>query len=83
MLFEGDPIKTSWTGQGVFRFDTVALGLAQSGTSIALDFVVLAYPLPVIFRLHMDRKRKIAVTLIFWLGALCVSLSYVLDKYLC
>lgn len=55
---------------GTFRFDTVALGLAQVGTSIALDFVVLLFPLPVIWTLHMPPRRKIAIGMIFWLGAL-------------
>jgi hypothetical protein len=46
------------------------VGLAQVGTSIALDVIVLTLPLPVIYRLNMKRTRKIAVALIFWLGAL-------------
>ncbi|KAF2478182.1 uncharacterized protein BDR25DRAFT_338822 [Lindgomyces ingoldianus] len=71
ILLCGNPVSTAWTGVGTFRYDAVQLGYAQSGTSIALDFVVLAYPLPVIFGLHMDAKRKIAVMFIFWLGAFC------------
>jgi len=71
VLLQGNPIQTSWTLQGVFRFDGTALGLAQSGTSIALDIIVLASPLPIIFGLHMDLKRKVGVMFIFWLGAFC------------
>ncbi|CBF83087.1 hypothetical protein AN3257.2 [Aspergillus nidulans FGSC A4] len=72
VLFEGDPISAAWTGIGRFRYDTVAIGESQVGTSIALDFIVLMFPLPVIWRLHMPTRRKIAVALIFWLGALQV-----------
>ncbi|KAL4999870.1 hypothetical protein BDV10DRAFT_184014 [Aspergillus recurvatus] len=70
VLFEGDPISAAWTGVGRFRYDTVAIGVSQVGTSIALDFIVLMFPLPVIWTLHMPTRRKIAVALIFWLGAL-------------
>ncbi|KAK0631017.1 hypothetical protein B0T17DRAFT_462298, partial [Bombardia bombarda] len=70
VLTQVDPISASWTG-GRLRYDSVTLGLAQVGSSIALDFVVLCFPLPVISRLHMAAKRKLAVSLIFWLGAFC------------
>ncbi|KAL4736673.1 hypothetical protein BDV11DRAFT_207414 [Aspergillus similis] len=83
VLFEGDPISASWTGIGRFRYDTVAIGESQVGTSIALDFVVLMFPLPVIWRLHMPTRRKIAVALIFWLGALQRSKTDFLDQLLC
>lgn len=70
VLIEGDPIGTSWGEPGRFRFDSVALGFAQVGTSIALDFTVLCLPLPILSRLHLQRKRKWAVIAIFWLGSL-------------
>ncbi|GKZ25554.1 hypothetical protein AbraIFM66951_001326 [Aspergillus brasiliensis] len=61
----------SWTGEGHFRFDTIALGLAQSGTSIALDVIVLLLPIPVLWSLHMRLHKKLGVLMIFWLGAFC------------
>ncbi|KAL4935322.1 hypothetical protein BDV06DRAFT_234429 [Aspergillus oleicola] len=75
VLFEGEPISASWTGVGRFRYDTVAIGVSQVGTSIALDFAVLMFPLPVIWGLHMPTRKKIAVALVFWLGALQVNNS--------
>lgn len=69
MLTQVDPISQSWKG-GRLRYDSTALGLAQVGTSIALDFLVLCFPLPVISTLHMASRRKVAVAMIFWLGAL-------------
>ena len=70
VLLEGNPIDTSWTGNGVFRFNVTSFGLAQVGTSIALDILVLVFPLPILYGLHMRTHRKVAIGLIFWLGAL-------------
>jgi hypothetical protein len=36
-----------------------------------LDFLVLFFPLPMIFTLQMPLKRKIGVALVFWLGLFC------------
>jgi hypothetical protein len=69
VLTQVDPISQSWKG-GRLRYDSAALGLAQVGTSISLDFLVLCLPLPVISTLQMAKKRKIAVGMIFWLGGL-------------
>lgn len=71
MLFLYDPMDAAWGASvGLPRFDPAMLGYGQVGSSIALDVLVLCLPIPLIYRLHLDRKRKIAVTLIFWLGAL-------------
>ncbi|KUI61179.1 hypothetical protein VP1G_11195 [Cytospora mali] len=69
LVTQVDPISETWTG-GRPRYNTTALGLAQVGTSIALDFAVLCLPLPVVLQLNMALGRKLAVSLIFWLGAL-------------
>lgn len=70
LLFLYDPIDAAW-GASIGRpsYDVAKLGYGQMGSSIALD-VLLCLPVPRIYRLHLDRKRKIAVMLIFWLGAL-------------
>ncbi|RYC62858.1 hypothetical protein CHU98_g3351 [Xylaria longipes] len=68
---EVDPISESWKG-GRLRYDSSALGLAQIGTSIALDLIVLTFPLPMIYRLQMAPWRKVSISLILWLGAFCV-----------
>ncbi|GAA89179.1 hypothetical protein AKAW_07293 [Aspergillus luchuensis IFO 4308] len=69
VLLEGDPISMSWTGKGRFQLDTVALGFAQSGTSIVLNAAVLLLLIPVLWSLHMRPHKKFGVLLIFWLGA--------------
>lgn len=65
-----DPISGAFTGTGRARFNSASVGLAQVGTSIALDVLVLCFPIPVIFKLQLSTQRKWAVSLIFWLGAL-------------
>lgn len=71
ILLEIDPISFPLTDVAL-RYDSSALGLGQVSSSFALDLVVLCLPLPLIFRLNMKPERKIAVALIFWLGAFCV-----------
>ncbi|KAH4046601.1 hypothetical protein HBH64_162120 [Parastagonospora nodorum] len=68
---QGDPISSSWSGGGTFRMDPVMLSLARAGSSLALDIVILAYPIPKIAKLHIPPQRKVAVTLIFALGGFC------------
>ncbi|KAF6222571.1 hypothetical protein HO133_000616 [Letharia lupina] len=71
-LIQGDPISASWMpGEGHLRWDSTALGLAQVGSSVALDFIILCFPIPVIFGLHMRTQRKVAIALIFWVGGFC------------
>ncbi|KAI1465432.1 uncharacterized protein F4812DRAFT_123161 [Daldinia caldariorum] len=75
---QGDPLDSPWQpGTGTFRYDIAAVGYAQVGSSIALDFLVLCFPLPVISRLRMAFTRKISVALIFWLGIFCCIASIV------
>ncbi|PVI03883.1 hypothetical protein DM02DRAFT_694976 [Periconia macrospinosa] len=71
VVFQGNPVSASWTGKGTFNFDVVSFGLAQGGTSLALDVLILTFPLPMIWNLHLQRRCKIAVGIIFWLGGFC------------
>ncbi|KAI0198932.1 hypothetical protein F4808DRAFT_231209 [Astrocystis sublimbata] len=66
---QGDPLDSPWKLTGGFRYDITAIGYAQVGSNIALDFIVLSLPLPVISKLRMARTRKISLSLILWLGA--------------
>jgi len=49
--------------------------LAQSYADVALDVVIIAVPIPLIWKLQMDIKKKIGVSCIFLLGALTVAAS--------
>lgn len=57
------------------RYDMTAMGLAQVGSSIALDVVVLCFPLPIVFSWLLSARKKCMVFLMFWLGALSVTLN--------
>ncbi|KAI8949234.1 hypothetical protein F4801DRAFT_553894 [Xylaria longipes] len=71
-LFQKRYYSDLLNGTGKWLLDSSSVGLAQVSSSIALDILVLTFPLPVIYRLNMARSRKIAVALMFWLGAFCV-----------
>jgi hypothetical protein len=60
-------------GVYVWRLDPTIVGYTQVGSSLILDVIILCFPLPVISRLHMPRRRKILVGGIFWLGILSVK----------
>ncbi|KAI1809976.1 hypothetical protein GGS20DRAFT_235023 [Poronia punctata] len=82
VLFQKRWFSDLLNGTGEWLLDSPTVGLAQVGTSIALDLIVLTFPLPVIFSLKMNNTRKIAVALIFWLGAFCVVTAIVRLVYL-
>ncbi|KAI1183939.1 hypothetical protein F5B17DRAFT_104779 [Nemania serpens] len=77
VLFQITPLNFEIINKVTLRYDSTALGLAQVATSIALDVLVLCMPIPVLFRLRMDPKRKWAVFFIFWLGIFCVVAAIV------
>ncbi|KXX79073.1 hypothetical protein MMYC01_203048 [Madurella mycetomatis] len=76
VLLELDPVAFPLMTAGL-RLDSTAIGLAQVASSFVLDVLVLSLPIPVIARLHMKWERKVAVTLIFWLGAFCAVAAIV------
>lgn len=43
-----------------------------AGSKIVIDFILLIFPAPFLWRLHMDWSRKVALTMTFLLGYLCV-----------
>ncbi|KAI1418753.1 hypothetical protein F5Y12DRAFT_781319 [Xylaria sp. FL1777] len=73
VITQVDPVSQSFKlPGGRLIYNAAALGLAQVGTSIALDILVLLFPVPMIYRLKMAPWKKLSVALIFWLGAFCV-----------
>lgn len=51
------------------------LELGFSSTDFITDLVVILLPLPSIWKLHMSMRRRVAVILVFCLGALTVAAS--------
>ncbi|KAF7905076.1 uncharacterized protein EAF01_005597 [Botrytis porri] len=76
VLFQIDPVAFPLTKVSL-RFNDTAFGLAQVATSFTLDILVLCLPIPAISRLNMKRNRKMAIIMIFWLGAFCAVASIV------
>ncbi|KAI1474783.1 hypothetical protein K445DRAFT_315183 [Daldinia sp. EC12] len=77
VLFQIDPVSLEQIDKVRLRYNSTALGYAQVSTSIALDVLVLCFPLPVIYRLHMNLKRKLLILCVFWLGIFCVVAAIV------
>ncbi|ETS76589.1 hypothetical protein PFICI_11976 [Pestalotiopsis fici W106-1] len=76
VLVQIDPVAFPLT-QVSLRFNDTAFGLAQVATSFTLDIIVLCLPIPIIIGLNMKRQRKLALVLIFWLGAFCAVAAIV------
>ena len=63
----------SWNTPGFWNeklLNYPAFNLTMAVLDFVFDILILLLPLPVIFKLHMDRKRKYALIGIFWLGAM-------------
>lgn len=68
-LFLGETFSGAWKG-GKLRFDIVKLSAASSISSLLLDVFVLCFPLLKISKLHLRKRKKVGIAMIFWLGAL-------------
>lgn len=60
--------------------------LSHGAIDLFFDIVILCLPIPMIWKLQMDVRRKVTLTGIFWLGTLCVVAEilriYYLYRYL-
>ncbi|KAL7917298.1 hypothetical protein ACQKWADRAFT_45738 [Trichoderma austrokoningii] len=83
-LLAANPIQDAWNPLAVnpLRFDYNQFSLAFAGMSIVFDVIVLFFPIPVIRKLQMNRRRKIQVVAIFWLGIFCCISSAVRFYYI-
>lgn len=66
---------------GVCKDQSIS-GSVNGALSLLGDIFILSLPLPMIWKLHMNTRRKIALCGIFLLGSLCVSINPLLDRYL-
>jgi hypothetical protein len=71
-IFRCTPIEQVWKQQQGQRKHCIGIesNYAYAVSSVVLDVLVLSMPLPMIWRLHMQLRQKIAVTGIFMLGAM-------------
>lgn len=74
-VFRCTPIKQVWESQQGERKHCIGIqsNYAYAVSSVVLDIMVLSMPWPMIWKLHMAFRQKIAVTAIFMLGAMYVS----------
>jgi hypothetical protein len=71
-IFKTNPISGIWTDPTTtYVIDDAAYAIAVASMSLGFDVIILLMPLFVIRTLHMPTRRKIAVLMVFWLGALC------------
>lgn len=70
-LLECIPIKAVWTPTIKGKcIDALQFYYGSAGSSIILDFALLAIPVPFLWRLHMDWSHKVALMTTFLLGYL-------------
>ena len=74
-VFQCWPIETNWTGWGNVHKKCIHVNqmiIAQAYTDIFTDVLILSLPLPNIWVLQIPPRHKVAISLIFLLGALTV-----------
>ena len=73
-VLECIPVRASWDPSIHEKkcIDFLRFYYGSAGSSIVLDFILLIIPVPFLWRLHMDWSNKVALTMTFLLGYLCV-----------
>ncbi|GES65241.1 integral membrane protein PTH11-like protein [Aspergillus terreus] len=70
------PISRFWDADLPGKcFNLVAFSYFTNITNLATDMWIFALPLPVIFKLHMSRHRKIALSFLFSIGLATCAIS--------
>lgn len=70
------PVQKLWYPQLPGHcINQVGTWIANATSTIVTDLAILILPIPQVWTLHLKRSEKIALTIIFSLGFLCVSQS--------
>ena len=72
-LFLCSPLSASWDPRSMFTRNCGNLKAYLMGVTVSnmlLDFVILCTPLPLVWSLHLPRRKKLEVCGIFLLGSL-------------
>lgn len=79
-IFQCTPIKYYYdqSSPGHCMKGQVAFFQANGAIALAEDVVILCMPIPIIWRLKITARQKIALTLVFSLGGLCVPSAFIL-----
>lgn len=81
-IFRCTPITQVWMAQQGERKHCIGIqsNYAYAVSSVILDFMVLSLPWPMIWKLRMQTRQKIAVMAIFMLGAMWVWFESTISK---
>lgn len=73
------PVSDYWdvTFEGDCNLSFFILCMASSIPHFIIDVVLLGFPAPLIWRLHMARSQKIMLTVIFAMGSLYVAIFFI------
>lgn len=72
-IFQCSPVSKAWdpTHMAPGRcIDELSFYIASAGTDLLTDVMILSLPVPMVFRLQMPLRRKLAVSGMFLLGTL-------------
>jgi hypothetical protein len=64
------PKGTTWGTHNPNCDKSYKYGIAQAIASLLIDLYIMILPIPIISRLHLERKKKIGILLIFMTGSL-------------
>ena len=74
-----NPIQKAWEPMIPGEcLDLIQIGIASGYINIVTDVMILVLPIPMVWQLHLRTKLKVAVTAVFLIGTLLVSLRTVL-----
>lgn len=71
LVFQCWPIRAVWTFQFEYCFSNAtfaAIGLTNTSINCATDFLLATLPVPVIIRLHVNKRTKMTLALILSVG---------------
>ncbi|KAI3323799.1 hypothetical protein HD806DRAFT_495628 [Xylariaceae sp. AK1471] len=77
-ILESFPVYTEWARNPDDQrgnMDITTMFLSQCYTDVALDVLIIVLPIPLIWKLHMDLKKKLLISCIFLLGAVTTASS--------
>ncbi|KAF2726950.1 hypothetical protein EJ04DRAFT_517555 [Polyplosphaeria fusca] len=80
-IFGASPIDGQWkvtkNGRPRLKYDHPIFIVSVAAIDMVLNLWTLALPLPVIKNLHLDKQRKVGISMLFLLGGFCVVSSTV------
>ncbi|KUI71833.1 hypothetical protein VM1G_08099 [Cytospora mali] len=78
-LFDCFPIAANWDVFGKYPYakciNPLPMYYSLAVTDMVIDLLILVFPQPLVWKLHMPMRKKIAVSLAFLLGAFTIGIS--------